>query len=71
MEQLSKEVFDPMNKLNAMATFVQIVDKGSLTAAADAMDTSLPTVVRTLASLEACLDVRPLKSNNPEDNPHG
>ena len=41
-----------MNKLNAMATFVRIVDKGSLTAAANALDTSLPTVVRTLAALE-------------------
>lgn len=47
-----------MNKLNAMATFVQIVERGSLTNAADAMDTSLPTVVRTLANLEAYLTVR-------------
>ncbi len=47
-----------MNKLNAMATFVQIVECGSLTAAADAMHTSLPTVVRTLASLEDYLDTR-------------
>ncbi len=48
----------PMNKLNAMTCFVQIVDSGSLTAAADAMDTSLPTVVRTLANLEAHLSTR-------------
>ena len=47
-----------MNKLNAMATFVQIVDSGSLTAAAEALDTSLPTVVRTLASLEEHLKTR-------------
>lgn len=47
-----------MNKLSAMATFVQIVDCGSLTAAADAMDTSLPTVVRTLANLEEYLKTR-------------
>ncbi len=47
-----------MNKLNAMATFVCIVDKGSLTAAADALDTSLPSVVRTLAALERELGVR-------------
>ena len=47
-----------MNKLSAMATFVRIVDKGSLTAAAAALDTSLPSVVRTLASLERELGVR-------------
>ena len=47
-----------MNKLNAMATFVQIIDSGSLTAAAETIDTSLPTVVRTLASLENHLNTR-------------
>ena len=47
-----------MNKLAAMATFVRIVEKGSLTAAATALDTSLPSVVRTLAGLEADLGVR-------------
>jgi len=40
-----------------MAVFVRIVDKGSLTAAANALDTSLPTVVRTLAALERQLGV--------------
>lgn len=47
-----------MDKINAMNTFVQIVDSGSLTKAADAMNSSLPTVVRVLASLEKSLDVR-------------
>jgi DNA-binding transcriptional LysR family regulator len=47
-----------MDKLVAMKTFVRIVDAGSLTAAAGALDTSLPTVVRTLASLERDLGVR-------------
>ena len=47
-----------MNKLDAMATFVSIVDKGSLTAAADGLATSLPSVVRTLAALERELGVR-------------
>lgn len=47
-----------MNKLHAMATFVQIVDSGSLTAASEVLDTSLPTVVRTLASLEEHLKTR-------------
>jgi DNA-binding transcriptional LysR family regulator len=47
-----------MDKLNAMATFVCIVDKGSLTAAADTLDTSLPSVVRTLAALERELGIR-------------
>lgn len=47
-----------MDKLVAMKTFVQIVDSGSLTAAAEVLDTSLPTVVRTLANLEASLETR-------------
>jgi DNA-binding transcriptional LysR family regulator len=47
-----------MDKLRAMETFVRIVERGSLTAAADALDTSLPSVVRALAALEAELDVR-------------
>jgi DNA-binding transcriptional LysR family regulator len=47
-----------MDKLNAMTTFVRIVEKGSLTAAADALDTSLPSVVRTLAALEREVGVR-------------
>src|SRR5258708_25460203 len=40
-----------------MTVFVRIVDKGSLTAAANALDTSLPTVVRTLAALGRQLGV--------------
>lgn len=47
-----------MNTLLAMATFVRIVEKGSLTAAAAALDTSLPSVVRSLAALERHLGVR-------------
>src|SRR5258706_16425718 len=46
-----------MDKLAAMTTFVRIVEKGSLTAAANALNTSLPTVVRTLATLERELGV--------------
>jgi DNA-binding transcriptional LysR family regulator len=47
-----------MDKLRAMATFVHIVDGGSLTVAAEALQTSLPSVVRALAALEAELGVR-------------
>jgi DNA-binding transcriptional LysR family regulator len=47
-----------MDKLRAMDTFVRIVEGGSLTAAADALGTSLPSVVRQLAALESALDVR-------------
>ena len=47
-----------MDKLVAMATFVRIVEKGSLTAAAGALETSLPSVVRMLAGLERELGVR-------------
>ena len=46
-----------MDKLRAIATFVELVDRGSLTAAADALNTSLPTVVRTLAWLERELGI--------------
>ena len=47
-----------MDKLRAMATFAAIADRGSLTAAAAALDSSLPAVVRQLASLEAALGAR-------------
>lgn len=50
-----------MDTLAAMRTFVAIVDNGSLTAAADAMDRSQPTVVRSLAALEAHLGARLLQ----------
>ncbi|MGQ0522243.1 MAG: LysR family transcriptional regulator [Betaproteobacteria bacterium] len=47
-----------MDKLRAMATFVAIADRGTLTAAAEALDSSLPAVVRLLAALEKELGVR-------------
>jgi DNA-binding transcriptional LysR family regulator len=47
-----------MDKLRALETFVAIVDRGSLTAAADALHSSLPAVVRQLAALESQLGVR-------------
>jgi len=47
-----------MDKLRAMTTFVRIVERGSLTAAASALEMSSPAVVRQLASLERALDVR-------------
>lgn len=47
-----------MDKLRAMDTFARIVESGSLTAAADALDVSAPSVVRHLAALERALDVR-------------
>lgn len=47
-----------MDRFKAMQTFVQIADQGSLTKAADALGTSLPAVVRSLAALEAHLGVR-------------
>lgn len=47
-----------MDKLQAMTTFVRIVERGSLTRAAEALGTSLPSVVRTLAALERELGVR-------------
>lgn len=47
-----------MDKLRAMTAFVTIADRGSLTAAAEALGTSLPSVVRTLAALERELGAR-------------
>src|SRR5262245_57084906 len=47
-----------MDKLRAMASFARIVDKGSLTAAADDLGVSLPSMVRTLAALERELGAR-------------
>src|SRR5262245_52011610 len=47
-----------MDKLRAMAAFVQIVEKGSLTAAAEALGTSPPSAVRSLAALERALGAR-------------
>src|SRR6185369_15907121 len=47
-----------MDKLRALQTFVAVVDHGSLTAAADALGSSLPAVVRTLAALEQQLGTR-------------
>lgn len=47
-----------MDKLKAMATFIEIVDRGSLSAAAEAMDRSPASVVRALADLENHLGIR-------------
>jgi DNA-binding transcriptional LysR family regulator len=47
-----------VDKLNAMTAFVSIVERGTLTAAAEDLDTSLPTIVRMLAGLERSLGVR-------------
>lgn len=44
-----------MDKLRAMAGFVRIVEKGSLTAAAASLGVSLPAMVRALAALEHSL----------------
>ncbi len=50
-----------MDKLEAMRTYVAIVDGGSLTAGADSLGRSLPTVVRVLAALEESLGTRLLR----------
>lgn len=47
-----------MDKLRAMRIFVCIVESGSLTAAAEALGTSLTSVVRSLANLESALKTR-------------
>ncbi len=50
-----------MDKLNALRTYVAIVDRGSLPAAAETIGKSLPTVVRTLSDLEGDLGVTLLR----------
>ena len=47
-----------MDRLKAMATFVRIVDHGSLSAAAESSGQSTASVVRSLAALERYLGVR-------------
>ncbi len=47
-----------MDKLRAMAVFVNVVEAGSLTRAADALGMSAPAVVRSLAALERSVGVR-------------
>ena len=47
-----------MDKVRAMTMFVNIVEKGSLTAAAEALGTSPPSTVRALAALERSLGAR-------------
>jgi len=47
-----------MDKLQALRTFVAIVDHGGLTRAAESLGTSLPSVVRILATLEREVGVR-------------
>ena len=47
-----------MDKFRAMDVFVRIVETGSLTAAADVLHISVPSVVRSLAALEREVGVR-------------
>jgi DNA-binding transcriptional LysR family regulator len=47
-----------MDRLETMATFVRVVETGSLSATARALDTSLPSVSRQIAALERRLDAR-------------
>lgn len=47
-----------MDTLEAIAVFLEIAERGSLTAAAGSLGKSLPTVVRVLAQLERRLGVR-------------
>ena len=53
----------PMDKFKAMRTFVTIVDRGSLSAAAAALERSPASVARGLADLEQFLGVRLLNRN--------
>ena len=50
-----------MDKLRALQAFIAIVDHGTLTRAAEAVGSSLPATVRTLAALEKALGVRLLQ----------
>ena len=50
-----------MDKFKSLRAFVQIVERGSLTAAAEALRVSQPSMVRVLAALETDLGVRLLQ----------
>lgn len=52
-----------MDKLKAMANFVRIVERGSLSAAAEASGQSVASLVRSLAALECHLGARLLNRN--------
>ena len=60
-----------MDKLLAMSTFVQIVDSGSLTAAAEVLEKSLPSVVRVLATQRTNLRREVTKQNHAENRING
>ena len=57
-----------MDKLRAMAAFVRIVDAGSLTAAADALDVSQPSMVRHARRAGGGAG---RAADQPHDAPHG
>ncbi len=46
---------DPVDKLNAMAIFVRVVERGSFSAVARELQTSQPTISKVLQALEARL----------------
>lgn len=52
-----------MDQLKAMTVFINIVEQGSLTAAAEKMSCSTTSVVRTLAALEKQLGIRLINRN--------
>ncbi|MFC3216805.1 LysR family transcriptional regulator [Comamonas sp. JC664] len=52
-----------MDRLHAIDVFLAIAEQGSLTRAAEALELSLPSVVRTLAALEKHLGVRLFNRN--------
>ena len=54
-----------MDRLEGMATFVRIVDAGSLSAAARRLRLSLPAVSRQLSALELRLGVELLAHDAP------
>ena len=58
-----------MDRLRAMQVFVRIVEGGSLSAAARALEVSLPAVVRTLAALERHLGARLLNRTTRRISP--
>ncbi|MDQ8936363.1 LysR family transcriptional regulator [Acinetobacter rudis] len=52
-----------MDQLKAMTVFVNIIEQGSLTAAAEKLDCSTTSVVRALAALEKQLGIRLINRN--------
>ncbi len=64
--RMNQDLFGGSDRLALMQTFVRIVEAGSLSAAADQLGTTQPTVSRRLQALERALGLRLLQRSTHE-----